>query len=70
MYGIGNPFENIAIDIAGPFPKSESGNAYIIVIIDYFTKLVEIYLMQDMNAMTVAECFVVLRGWIKRYVVL
>ena len=34
----GMPMERIALDIMGPLPRSNSGNSYILVIGDYFTK--------------------------------
>lgn len=64
-YVVGHRFERIAMDLAGPFPRSHNGHSYILVIGDYFTKLVEIFPLSDMTAVTVAEC--VVRGWIKRY---
>ena len=33
----------IVIDIAGPYPETTRKNYYILVINDYFSKLVEIY---------------------------
>jgi hypothetical protein len=38
QYNVGAPFERIAIDITGPFPESESGNRYLLVAVDFFTK--------------------------------
>ena len=64
-YTVGHRFERIAMDIAGPFPRSESGSVYTLVIGDYFTKLVEMFPLKDITATTIAEC--VVRGWIKRY---
>lgn len=64
-YFPGGRFERIACDIAGPFPKSESGNSYILVVSDYFTKLTEMFAIPDIRAETVAEHIV--RGWIKHY---
>lgn len=64
-YIVGAPFERIATDIAGPFPVTDSGNKYILVVGDYFTKLTEIYPMENMLAETVAD--IIFRAWIKRY---
>ena len=35
---VGYSMQMVATDILGPFPKSESGNLYILVATDYFTK--------------------------------
>ena len=35
----GMPMERIVLDIMGPLPRSNSGNSYILVIGDYFTKM-------------------------------
>ena len=64
-YIMGARFERLASDIAGPFPTTERGNTYILVIQDYFTKFLEVYPIADMEAETVAD--VLLKGWIKRY---
>lgn len=54
-----------ATDIAGPYPLTDKGNKYILVVADYFSKLTEIYAIQDIRAETVADT--IFRGWIKRY---
>ena len=61
----GVKFERIAVDIAGPFPKTDNGFVYILVIADYFTKFTEIFPLKNIEAETVAETM--FRGWIKRY---
>ena len=35
IYNLGEAWERIAVDITGPFPKSASGNGYLLVIVDY-----------------------------------
>jgi hypothetical protein len=47
LHVVGAPFERIATDIAGPYPLTEKGNRYILVVADYFSKLTEIYPIQD-----------------------
>lgn len=64
-YLAGEKFERIAIDITGPFPKSENGNLYILVVADYFSKFMEIFPLPNIEAETVAD--VIFKGWIKRY---
>lgn len=42
-YVSGGRFERIAADLAGPFPRSEDENMYILVVADYFSKYIKIY---------------------------
>lgn len=49
------PFDIIGVDILGPLKKSHNGNKYIVVFIDYFTKLVEAFAIPDMEAKTIAQ---------------
>ena len=51
------PFELVSMDICGPYPISDRGNRYILVIIDHFTKWVEAYAIPNQEAVTVAFCF-------------
>ena len=37
----GMPMERMAVDLMGPLPKTENGNLYIAVVVDYFTKWAE-----------------------------
>ncbi|KMQ86489.1 krab-a domain-containing protein [Lasius niger] len=58
IYNVGNPFERIQMDILGPLPITSSGNKYLIVIIDCFTKWVEAFPLKNIRAKTVAEIFI------------
>ena len=51
-------FERIALDIMGPLELSARGNAYIIVIQDYFTKWTELYSVPNHTALTVSGCVI------------
>ena len=44
----------VAVDILGPLPKSDSGNSYILVAGDYFTRYMEAYPIPNQEATTVA----------------
>ena len=66
----GVPFQRVAMDIIGPFPKTAKGNMYVLIIGDYFTKWVEAYPMSDMEATTVAKClydFICMSFWCTEY---
>ncbi|UYV82242.1 K02A2.6-like [Cordylochernes scorpioides] len=62
IYNVGAPFERIAIDVAGPFPKSDLGNKYILIIMDYFTKWPVAVPIPDQEASTVSEAL--LQDWV------
>ena len=49
------PFHHIAMDIIGPLPVTISGNRYIIVIVDLFTKWIEAGALQEANALSIAD---------------
>nr|WP_253310135.1 reverse transcriptase domain-containing protein [Rickettsia endosymbiont of Ceutorhynchus assimilis] len=58
QYNVGPPFERIAIDVAGPFPESERGNKYILVIMNYFSKWPEVFAIPNQESITVAQVLV------------
>ncbi|CAK1603027.1 unnamed protein product [Parnassius mnemosyne] len=55
LYNVGAPWERIAIDVAGPFLESESGNKYFMVVMDYFTTWPEVFVITNQEASTVAN---------------
>ncbi|GFW85400.1 retrovirus-related Pol polyprotein from transposon 412 [Trichonephila clavipes] len=57
---------NVSLSISwGPLPRTASGNKYLLVVMDYFTKWPEVYPIPDQEAPTVAEA--VVQHWISRY---
>ena len=51
----GFPMQVVAVDIMGPLPESETGNKYVLVASDYFTKWTEVYAIPNQEATTVAQ---------------
>jgi hypothetical protein len=58
QYKVGAPFKRIAIDVAGPFPRSDQVNRYLLIAMDYFTKWPEVYAIPNEEASTVTEALV------------
>ena len=48
--------ERVHKDTLGPFPQSEWGNKYILVMVDQFSKWVEIHAILDISAEQTARC--------------
>lgn len=65
------PFEVVNVDHLGPYVRSKSGNAYIIVIIDNLTKYVKLFSVKDTGARTLIKAiksFVLMFGLPKRII--
>jgi hypothetical protein len=58
QYNVGAPFERLAIDVAGPFPRSDQGNWYFLIAMDYFTKWPEVYSFPSQEVLTIADALV------------
>jgi hypothetical protein len=41
------PFEKWEIDLMGPLPMTKRGHRFIVVVIDYLTKFVEIHALKS-----------------------
>ena len=52
---VGYPMQMVATDILGHLPESSSGNSYILVAADYFTRWVEAYPILCQEAVVVAR---------------
>ena len=49
-YQVGAPMDRVATDILGPFPQSESGNRYVLLVGDYFTRWIKAYAIPEFSA--------------------
>jgi len=47
------PWDMIAIDLVGPLPKTRYGKEHILVIVDHFSKWVELFPIKDTKAQTI-----------------
>ncbi|GBL98848.1 hypothetical protein AVEN_165691-1 [Araneus ventricosus] len=54
-YNVGAPFERMTLDILGPFPVTTKGNRYVLVLMNYFTKLPEAIPIPDQESSIVTE---------------
>lgn len=50
-------WEQVAMDFAGPYPESNEYNQYVLVMVDNFSKYVEIVPCKHMDAITVINAF-------------
>ncbi|VDK24914.1 unnamed protein product [Taenia asiatica] len=55
VYGV--PGETVGVDIMGPPPLTKKENRYILVMIDYFTKVTEAEPLKSQNTETLASTF-------------
>jgi transposase InsO family protein len=52
------PMQRVGVDVLGPWPMTASGNRFIIIYQDYFSKWVEIFAARQHTAYVVAEILV------------
>lgn len=57
-FHVGHPMEHVHLDILGPFNVSETDNLYILMMVDQFSKWVEMAAIPDQSALLVAQKFV------------
>ena len=55
----GYPMERVHLDILGPFNTSEDGNNYVLMMVDQFSKWVEMAALPNQSAQAIAEKFLV-----------
>lgn len=62
---ISEPWEVVAADVMGPFPRSKGGNSYLLVIQDLFTRWVELKPLKRATGKNIGEALenLVLNRW-------
>lgn len=58
------PMERLHLDHLGPFPKSQRGNSYVLVVIDALTKFVQLYSVKTTRG---AESILKMNSFIRRF---
>lgn len=58
LFHAGFPMERVHLDILGPFNPSESGNRYVLMMIDQFSMWVEMCALPEQSAISIATKFV------------
>lgn len=58
VYNVGVPWERVAVDLSGPFPKTARGNTHLLVAVDYFTRWPEALPVPSKHADVVARALV------------
>ena len=61
----GYSMEQVAIDVVRPLPNTTSGNRFILVAVDYFTRWPEAYAIRNQEAHAIAQKLV--DEWVCRY---
>ena len=51
---VGRPWQQVAVDLVGPFQETERGNSWILVLTDHFTRWTDAIAIPDATASTVA----------------
>lgn len=62
---IQRPFDMVALDIAGPFPKSMAGYQYVLEIMEHATRYPEAVPALSMMAPQVAEELIKWLSWVE-----
>ena len=57
-FRVGAPMDRLGIDILGPLPQTTQGNRCLLVIVDYFTRWVEVFPLPDQTAKIIAHSLV------------
>ena len=54
---VNEPWHTVSIDIVGPLPKTRADDKFILVVVDYFTKWIELFPLANTQAQLIAQLF-------------
>ena len=55
LHSVNEPWNTIGIDIMGPFPITVKGKRFLLVIVDYFTRWVEMFPLRTTTSVDIAD---------------
>lgn len=58
LFKISQPFELVGMDLIGKLTETKNGHQYICVMIDYFAKWPQAYLLKSKAAREVSQCII------------
>ena len=58
LHTVTEPWHTIGIDIMGPFPITQRQKQYLLVIVDYFTRWIEVFSLRTTTANTIANVII------------
>ncbi|CAF2983729.1 unnamed protein product [Rotaria sp. Silwood2] len=58
MHTVNEPWHTIGIDIMGPFPKTARQKRFLLVIVDYFTRWIEVFPLRTITSIDIAQILI------------
>lgn len=55
---VSEPFDTLAVDVAGPFDGNPNSKRYLVVFIDYYTSWIEAFAVRDTKSTTIANLLI------------
>lgn len=62
---VNKPRELVSVDLLGPFPRAKGGMKYLFVVVDIFTKYIQVYPIRQPTARTVTN--IIIQKYINEY---
>jgi Integrase zinc binding domain/Integrase core domain len=58
LHTVSEPWHTIGVDLMGPFPTTQTQKEYLFVVVDYFTRWVEMFPLRNTTATTMANTLI------------